>query len=71
MEKLGQIEKVYEAYSAIADERVKLSAGESSSVVESSDRQKPIPSHGRRTPIPLTTMHPIGRAMRDTRSLRY
>ena len=40
MEKLGQIEKVYEAYSAIADERVKLSAGESSSVVESSDRQK-------------------------------
>ena len=40
MEKIGPIEKVYEAYSAIADERVRISADESSALVESSDRQK-------------------------------
>ena len=40
MEKIGPIEKVYEAYSAIADERVRISEGECSAVVESSDRQK-------------------------------
>ena len=40
MEKIGPIEKVYEAYSAIADERVRISEGERLAVVESSDRQK-------------------------------
>ena len=40
MEKIGPIEKVYEAYSAIADNRVRISEGENSTEVESSDRQK-------------------------------
>ena len=40
MEKIGPIEKVYEAYSAIADNRVRISEGENSAEVESSDRQK-------------------------------
>lgn len=40
MEKIGPIEKVYEAYSAIADERVKIEEDECSATVASSDRQK-------------------------------
>ena len=40
MEKIGPIEKVYEAYSAIADERVRISADENSALAASSDRQK-------------------------------
>ena len=40
MEKIGPIEKVYKAYSAIADGRVRIAADECTATVASSDRQK-------------------------------